>query len=301
MKAETVIDPLSSTHPAVMRRISWAAIFAGLTIAMVSQLVLTILGISIGAAALNPYSADLTTAQNFGINAAIWLIVTSIISLFLGGWVAGRSSGFARGGEGSLHGFVTWGASTLVTAFLLSAATSGLLSGTAGILKSTLSAASQAALSINNNAGQGGLGSALDGTTGGAADSVRQEAQKMTQGGPELMAAVGRLIREAPNVKPEDRQTVASILTSKNNMSQDQASQTVDRWIQSASQTKAQTEQKAGETGNTAALDVSTTGWASLIVLVLSGLAAAWGGAAGARAFRRSRPDILVAKTTPAT
>ena len=300
MKEETVYDPLSAARPTVLRRISWAAIFAGLTIALVSQLVLTILGISIGATALNPYTADQSTAQNFGISAALWLIVTSIISLFLGGWVAGRSSGFARGGEGSLHGFVTWGVSTLVTAFLLSAATSGLLSGAAGMLKSTLSAASQAAMTTGNNANQGGLGAALDGATGGGADSIRQEAQKMTQGGSELATAVGRLIREAPNVKAEDRQAVVSILTSKNNMSPDQANQTVDRWVQTASQTKVQTEQKAREVGSTAAMDVSTAGWASFIVLVLSGLAAAWGGAAGARAFLRSRPEVVVTKTTAA-
>jgi hypothetical protein len=301
MKEETVIDPSSAARSAVLRRISWAAIFAGLTIALVTQLVLTILGISIGATALNPYTADQTTAQNFGIGAAVWLIVTSIISLFLGGWVAGRSSGFARGGEGSLHGFVTWGVSTLVTAFLLSAATSGLLSGTAGILKSALSAANQAAISATGNANQGGVGSALDGTGGGGADSVRQEVQKMAQGGPDLMAGVGRLIRQTPNVKPEDRQAVINILTSKNNMSQEQANQTVDRWVQTASQTKAQAEQKDREVGSTAALDVSTAGWASLIVLVLSGLAAAWGGAVGARAFLRSKPEIVVTKNTAAT
>ena len=221
MKDEVVIDPTSASRPTVLRRISWAAIFAGLTIALVSQLVLTVLGIAIavtaGATGLNPYSAD-QSSRNFGFDGVIWLISTSIISLFLGGWVAGRSSGYVRGGEGSLHGFVMWGLSTLITAFLLSAATSGLLSGAAGIIKNTLSVANQ----------------------------------------------------------------------------------TVDRWTQTASQTKATTEQKPGEIGTTTVQDVSTAGWASFIVLVIGGLAAAWGGAAGARAFRRSRPDIVMTRTTSA-
>jgi hypothetical protein len=293
MKEEIAYDP-SATRPVVVRRISWAAIFAGMVMALVCQLVLTILGISIGATALNPYTADQSTAQSYGIGAAIWLIVTSIISLYFGGWVAGRASGFYRGAEGSLHGLVTWGAATLLSAFLLSAATSGLLSGAAGILKTALSSASQAAMSATANQGQGGLGSALEGATGGGADSVRQEAQKMSQGGPELATAVGRMVREAPNVKPEDRQAVVNILTSKNNMSPDQANQTVDRWIQTASQAKTQTEEKARDVGNTAATGVSTAGWASFVVLILSGLAAAWGGASGARAFLRSRTDTEV-------
>ncbi len=102
------------------------------------------------------------------------------------------------------------------------------------------------------------------------------------------------MVREAPNVKPEDRQAVVNILTSKNNMSPDQANQTVDRWIQTASQAKTQTEEKARDVGNTAATGVSTAGWASFVVLILSGLAAAWGGASGARAFLRSRTDTEV-------
>jgi len=75
------------------------------------------LGVSIGVTAVNPLTADQSSGQALGIGAGIWLIVSTIISLFLGGWVAGRMAGFRR--EGALHGLVTWGAVTLLTVLLL--------------------------------------------------------------------------------------------------------------------------------------------------------------------------------------
>src|SRR4051794_17786669 len=112
MKEEVAYDPTLPSRTPLLKRISWPAVFAGLIIALAVELVLSVLGISIGATAVNPLTADQSAAQGFGIGAAIWLIVVTIISLFIGGWVAGRLSGFARSTEGLLHGLVTWGTLT---------------------------------------------------------------------------------------------------------------------------------------------------------------------------------------------
>src|SRR4051794_33491551 len=127
MKEEVIYERSLQPRQPVLKRISWAAIFAGLIIALVSQLVLSVLGVSIGATAVNPLTADQSSGQALGIGAGIWLIVSTIISLFLGGWVAGRMAGFTR--EGALHGLVTWGAATLLTVLLLTSAAGGILSG----------------------------------------------------------------------------------------------------------------------------------------------------------------------------
>ncbi|MDB6016016.1 MAG: hypothetical protein JWR19_505 [Pedosphaera sp.] len=286
-------DPaLFGTIP-VMRRISWASIFAGLVITLVAELVFSVLGISIGATAVNPLTADQSSAQGIGIGAAIWFLVTSLISLFLGGWVAGRLSGFVRGAEGGLHGLITWATVTLLSVYLFSSALSGLLSGTTSILKSTVPAA-QSAMSSSGGA-QGGVGSALQSATGGGSDSTQQEIQNLSQQNPQLVASAGRLMAEGQNARPEDRQAVVSSLVSQNNMSQDQANQTVDRWIQNSQQAKAQLEQKARQAGNTAAKGVSAAGWWSFAMLVLTALVAAWGGSRGSLAFLRSRPPVEVA------
>jgi len=292
MKEEVGYDPVLASRTSVVRRISWAAIFAGLIITLVVELVLSVLGIAIGATAISPLTADQGSAQGIGIGAGIWFLVTSLIALFLGGWVAGRLSGFARGGEGTLHGLVTWGAATLLTVYLLSTAVGGMLSGTAGLLKSALPAAGQAMAA--GGGAQGGMGTALQNVTGGGADSTRQEIQSLTKENPELAAPAARLLSESPNVKPEDRQAVVNSLVTKNNMSEDQANQMVDRWIQGAQQTKAQMEQKARTAGDVAAKGVSTAGWWSFAMLVLTGMVAAWGGSRGATAFLKARPEVEV-------
>jgi len=293
MKEEVGYDPALASRTSVVRRISWAAIFAGLIITLVTELVLSVLGIAIGATAINPLTADQGSAQGIGIGAGIWFLVTSLIALFLGGWVAGRVSGFARGGEGTLHGLVTWGAATLLTVYLLSTAVGGMLSGTAGLLKNAMPAAGQA-MSSSGGGGQGGVGSALQSVAGGGSDSTGQEIQSLAKSNPQLAPAAARLISESPNVKPEDRQAVVNSLVSKNNMSEDQANQTVDRWIQGSQQMKAQTEQKARKAGDVAAKGVSAAGWWSFAMLVLTGLVAAWGGSKGATAFLRARPEVDV-------
>jgi len=293
MKEEVGYDPALASRTSVVRRISWAAIFAGLIITLVTELVSSVLGIAIGATAINPLTADQGSAQGIGIGAGIWFLVTSLIALFLGGWVAGRVSGFARGSEGTLHGLVTWGAATLLTVYLLSTALGGMLSGTAGLLKNTMPAASQAMSS--GGGGQGGVGSALQSITGGGgSDSTRQEIQSLAQQNPELAPAAARLMAKSPNVRPEDRQAVVNSLVSKNGMSEDQANQTVDRWVQASQQVKAQTEQKARQAGDVAAKGVSAAGWWSFAMLVLTGLVAAWGGSKGATSFLRARPEVEV-------
>jgi amino acid transporter len=72
---------------------------------MVSQIVLSVLGIAIGFTIWSPGDA----AQELGIGAGIWAAVAALISLFLGGVVTGRLAGVLTPGDGALHGGVMWG------------------------------------------------------------------------------------------------------------------------------------------------------------------------------------------------
>src|SRR5581483_6356165 len=114
MKDETVYEAPINTSTSLERRISWAAIFAGLVVAIVIEMVLSVLGISIGATVVTPLS-DSTTARHLGIGEAVWCLGVCISSVCIGGWVGCRSAGRGLGGEGALHGLVSWSAATLVT------------------------------------------------------------------------------------------------------------------------------------------------------------------------------------------
>src|SRR4030095_14055815 len=68
-------------------RISWRALFAGAIIALAAQLVLTLIGTAVGLATLNPATGQNPSGTTLGIGAGIWLVISSLVSLFLGGYI----------------------------------------------------------------------------------------------------------------------------------------------------------------------------------------------------------------------
>ena len=55
-------------------RISWGSIFAGAIIALATQLVLTLVGMAIGLAAVNPATGGTPSGTTLGLGATIWLL-----------------------------------------------------------------------------------------------------------------------------------------------------------------------------------------------------------------------------------
>jgi len=78
-------------------RISWGAIFAGAIIALATQLVLTLIGTAVGLATLNPETGQNPSGTTLGIGAGAWLVISSLVSLFLAGYIAGRLGGTFNG------------------------------------------------------------------------------------------------------------------------------------------------------------------------------------------------------------
>jgi hypothetical protein len=106
-------------------RLSWGAIMAGLIMALVTQIVLSVLGIAIGLTIWSPGAA----VQDFGIGAGIWAAVAALISLFVGGVVVGRLAGVLTTGDGALHGGVMWGLWVIVTIWLTAAGLGAVVGG----------------------------------------------------------------------------------------------------------------------------------------------------------------------------
>lgn len=98
-------------------RINWGAILGGTSIGLFVQLLLIVLGIAIGLTALEPGQR---VGQGFGISTALYFAITSIISVFIGAWAAGRFSGLVLKYDGLLHGITTLSLITLISLFSLS-------------------------------------------------------------------------------------------------------------------------------------------------------------------------------------
>lgn len=132
------------------KKISWAAVFAGALIALGIQLLLSLLGLGVGMSAVDP-AQEQNPAAGLGTGAAIWSIVTLLLALFAGSWVAGRLSRTAHRFEGLLHGLLTFVVLILFNIYLLTSAAGSLLNTAGGILGNTVSLAGQGAVAASGN------------------------------------------------------------------------------------------------------------------------------------------------------
>ena len=128
--------------PAAIKRISWGAIIAGAILAAMTQLVLSLLGISIGLGTLDP-TTEADPLSGLATGAGIWLAVTTLLSLLAGGFAAARLAGLPKRTDGVLHGLVTWGVVTLLAFYLTTTAVGRLLSGAVGVVGQGLEMVSQ--------------------------------------------------------------------------------------------------------------------------------------------------------------
>lgn len=125
------------------RHISWAAVFGGVFVALACQATLTLLGVGLGFAVLDP-SQGVRGLTGIGIGTGVWLFISALISFYIGGWVSGRLAGFFRIADSVLHGIVTWSVATVAITFLFTQGVAGLLGGALSGVGQAVGGASQA-------------------------------------------------------------------------------------------------------------------------------------------------------------
>ena len=130
--AATCSETTAVATPAV-KRVSWGAIFVGVVIAMVVQLLLGVLGIAIGASAINPLH-EANPLDGIGMGAGIYWIISSIISLFVAGYAAGALTTVQSRRDRTLHGLAVWGLATLLLFLVIGSGVGRLIGGTASMI-----------------------------------------------------------------------------------------------------------------------------------------------------------------------
>ncbi len=272
----------TDVYGSIVKRTSWGAIFAGMVVALVVELALSVLGLGIGLGVVNPATEQAPFA-GVGIGAGIWFVISTIIALFAGGWVAGRLSGFPRTLTGTLHGLVVWGLVTLLSFYFMTTAVGMLISGVAGVIGRSLSLVASGIQTVAPQAMQQGQQEAQQ--RGVTLDTITQQGRQLLgQGGAvteqqnqELGQALQRLFANPQQPSAQDRETVVSILVQRSNMSRPDAEARVDQWINQyyqARQGALQTTEQAFGAMSKAAI------WA-FIGMILGAIAAGFGGALG--------------------
>ncbi|MDQ3138597.1 MAG: hypothetical protein M3Q93_13550 [Gemmatimonadota bacterium] len=144
--------------------------FAGLVVAIALQLTLTLLGAAIGFSAWQPGES----ARAVGVGAAIWAIVSVLLSLFVGGRTTGWLAGFLTRTDGILHGILLWAMSTIVAVWLLASGVSALAGGATGLVGDVLGVGAQAAGQVAGGAASSRSGRAAAEDLGESAESLMQ-------------------------------------------------------------------------------------------------------------------------------
>lgn len=118
-----------------IKRVSWPAIFGGTMVALGMQILFLLFGLAMAFIIYNPG----------GVRAwsVAWYLITSIISLYVGGWVAARLSGNPDRDAAQLHGLITWGLTMLVTFGFVTSSAWNVLSTSANVLATTVAATPQ--------------------------------------------------------------------------------------------------------------------------------------------------------------
>ena len=113
----------------LFNRISWGAVLAGVMVALVTQLILNLIGIGIGAASFDPTSNANPSGSTFSIAAGIWWALSGILAALAGGYTAGRLSGKPTETSGPWHGLTAWAVTTLLVFYLLSTSVGAIVGG----------------------------------------------------------------------------------------------------------------------------------------------------------------------------
>jgi hypothetical protein len=97
-------------------RVQWGPIIAGAVSGLIMMLLLTVLGLAIGASAFDPD----TDLSDWGTWAGVWGGLSALIAFFIGGWIAARTAAVAGSFAGLMNGLIA-GATILLVLTLLTA------------------------------------------------------------------------------------------------------------------------------------------------------------------------------------
>ncbi len=181
----------------VRNRIQWGPIVGGVVAAIASFLLLSILGIALGASVLGPENPN----QELGTWAAIWGAFSIIAAFFIGGWIAARTAAVDGSFAGLMNGLLV-GAAGLLFVIWLSASGLGNLfgmlgSGVSGVLNVAASAVPAAQDATGATADD--AGNAVEDATGVNIDNPEEAVGQATDAAAGAVAEAGDAIGTAAN------------------------------------------------------------------------------------------------------
>lgn len=268
----------------------WGAILAGAIAGLACHLLLLMVSAAIGLGAAEPVTDDNPVAS-FGIGVAIAWSVSALISLYLGGWVAGRCAARIQSVSGAMHGFLVWCVATIAAALLTVWGAGAVIGGTMSVIAKGTAALGKPAAAVTDLAKQ-----AAEENTAAISSMIDEAAQnpavKNTVNNVaarrEIGQAVRNLFRSGGDLRNPAAKTDTVQALTRAGISEADANRMVDNWISSAERVRAQfkeatqaAETKAREIADRGASALAKAELWSFIGFVIGAIAAALGGRSG--------------------
>lgn len=268
--------------------VDWPAIFAGTVVATAISFLLVTFGSAVGLSLTSAYEGEGMSLTWFAIAAGLWLLWVQVSSFFAGGYLAGRlrrRHGDATEYESDLrdgsHGLVVWG-----LGLLLGAAIAFVAAGGAAFTATTATSAvaTAAAPAIADAA------DALDPTDLLVDRSLRGApgSEPVDEG---TRAEIGRILLSAATsdtgLDAADRDYLVATVAARAGIPPEEAATRVDQIVAQAQQLEADARaaaDRARKIGVVAA-------FLAAVSLLVSGVAAYWGGTVGGN--HRDRQTVI--------
>ncbi len=295
--------PIQETHVAHRRNsVSWPAIFAGMSAALALQVLFMMLGAGLGFAIYSPLT-DANPVADLGTGAIIIQGVSAVLSLWFGGWVAGRFAPVGVSATGWLHGFSVWCGATVAGVLLVSFGAGWVVGDLSKVVGGGLSLAGKPAATLAGSAADlakdalkqsnDTLASFTDEATGNRpAEETKNLGIRAKR---EVGMAVARLFNPAQQANLADNRTaLIKTLTENAGLSAADAERTVTDWTATYDRLKADltaakndAEAKAREAADKAAKSLSLLSLGAFVGFLMGAIAASCGGAHGLKCASR--------------
>ena len=302
----TVVTP-EHAHP-----LCWGAVIAGAVAALSAHLLITLFGIGLGVQLIDPIT-DSEPAEKFSLGVGIAWSVSALISLWIGGWVAGRLTPEPNRRLGRLHGVLVWSLATVIMAFVVTSSAGALAGGIAKLTGKTLAVAGQAG-GVAVGAASGGAVSKIVEENGNLLGSFAEElspAQPTTGANAEQAQPGARrevswaLVRffslEENHRSTEAREALVKAIDDNTALNREDAQRRVDGWIASYDRVQKdlktladRAEQKAREAADATADYLTHVAVWTFIAFIIGAVSAACGGCSGAKCRRESDVGSVV-------
>jgi hypothetical protein len=269
---------------------------------MALEVLFVLFGAALGFAIFSPLT-DQNPVANLSAGAAVVEGVSAVISLWIGGWVAGRLSPIGVQTTGWLHGFVVWCAASVVGVLLVTSGASSAFSGLSKLVGGGLSMAGKPMASAVGQAGDAAkdalqhskstVSSFVDEAASNPGPNATPSSGIRTRR--DVGLALGRLFDPSQKANTEANKAAASkVLVDDTGMSQADADREINEWSASyerlqseITEAKNQAEAKARVEADAASKDLAIFCGCAFVAFIIGAAAATAGGSHGVRCARR--------------